>query len=392
MQLTNMARTKLTEYAAKTILSRKGLSASWLGMSAHASTTAKEIKAIFKDSSLVVKVDQGIKQRGKKGLMQVGVTPTQAITFIKSHPEFDSFLIEKVVPHASDTEHYLSLERVREGFVLLHTHQGGIEIEEAWSSVARYIIPSDLARIPASLHSFVQPLMEIMNAYDWSFIEINPLVVDTGSFHILDAAVLFDDTAPIAQSDEVMSHGIVRTQNKHPAEQCIADLQRNTASSLKLTILNPDGALWMLLSGGGASLVLADEVADAGYGSQLGNYGEYSGNPRREDVEIYTRTIVEALIQSKAPHKALIIAGGVANFTDIHATLLGVIDGIRPFTQKLNENKVSILVRRGGPNQKKGLELIEKFFSDHHINNEVSDQSLPITDIVHHALKTITHP
>lgn len=387
-----MARTKLTEYAAKTILAREGLYPSWLGMSANIDTTAKDIKAVFEDSPLVVKVDQGIKQRGKKGLMQVGVTPTQAVTFIKSHPEFDSFLIEKIVPHAPSAEHYVSLERVREGFVLLHTHQGGIEIEEAWSTVSRYVLPHDLARVPSALHSFLHSLIKIVNTYDWSFIEINPLVVDTGSFHILDAAVLFDDTAPVAQSDAVMAHGLVKTQNKYIAEQRIADLQRNTASSLKLTILNPDGALWMLLSGGGASLVLADEVADAGYGSQLGNYGEYSGNPRREDVEIYTRTIVEALIQSKAPHKALIIAGGVANFTDIHATLLGVIDGIRPFTQKLNESKVSVLVRRGGPNQKKGLELIEKFLADHHINHEVSDQSLPLTDIVHHALKTITHP
>ncbi len=370
-----MARTKLTEYAAKTILSRKGLSPSWLGMSAHANSTVKEIKATFKDTPLVVKVDQGIKQRGKKGLMQVGVTATQAMAFIKSHSEFDTFLIEKVVPHEPDTEHYLSLERVREGFLLLHTHQGGIEIEEAWSSVSRYVLPSDLARVPSALHSFVHSLMEIMNTHDWSFIEINPLVVDKGSFHILDAAVLFDDTAPIAQSDEVMARGFVKVTNKHPAEQRIADLQRNTASSLKLTVLNPDGALWMLLSGGGASLVLADEVADAGYGSQLGNYGEYSGNPRREDVEIYTRTIVEALLKSSAPRKALIIAGGVANFTDIHATLLGVIDGIRPFTQKLNENRVSILVRRGGPNQKKGLELTERFLTDHHIYHKVSDQS-----------------
>ncbi len=387
-----MARTKLTEYAAKTILSREGLSPSWFGMAADANTTAKEIKVLFKDAKLVVKVDQGIKQRGKKGLIQVGVTPIQAIAFIKSHSEFDSFLIETVVPHTPETEHYMSLERVREGFLLLHTHQGGIEIEESWSSVTRYILPSDLVRVPSTLHSFIQSLIAVMNTYDWSFIEINPLVVNEGTYHILDAAVLFDDTAPITQTDEVMVHGYVKTQNRHPAEQRITELQRNTASSLKLTILNPDGALWMLLSGGGASLVLADEVADAGYGTQLGNYGEYSGDPRREDVEIYTRTVVEALIQSKAPHKVLIIAGGVANFTDIHTTLLGVIDGIRPFTQKLNESKVAILVRRGGPNQKKGLELIEKFLTDHHINHEVSDQSLPLTDIIHHALKTINHP
>ncbi|MEI6327402.1 MAG: ATP citrate lyase citrate-binding domain-containing protein [Candidatus Roizmanbacteria bacterium] len=387
-----MARIKLTEYAAKSILSRGGLLPSWLGLSANAHTTAEEIALYFGNVPLVVKVDQGIKQRGKKGLMKVSVTPAQAVSFITDHSTFETFLIEKAVPHDPNTEQYLSLERVRDGFLLLYSHEGGIEIEDAWESIKRYILPTDLHRVPPTLHAFVTQLISLMNMYDWSFIEINPLVItDQDTVHILDAAVLTDDTAPIGQSDQIMADGTVRTQSKHSAEQRVAELQKNTASSLKLTLLNPDGAVWMLLSGGGASLVLADEVADAGYGNLLGNYGEYSGNPRREDVEIYTRIIIEALLKSTAPHRVLVIAGGVANFTDIYATLLGVIDGIRPFAQKLNENDVSVFVRRGGPNQKKGLALIEQFLTEQQIAHEVSDQRLPLTEVIHHALKTINH-
>ena len=34
-----------------------------------------------------------------------------------------------------------------------------------------------------------------------------------------------------------------------------------------------------MVAGGGASVVYADTIADLGFGSELANYGEYSGAP-----------------------------------------------------------------------------------------------------------------
>lgn len=34
-----------------------------------------------------------------------------------------------------------------------------------------------------------------------------------------------------------------------------------------------------MVAGGGASVIYTDTVADLGYSSELGNYGEYSGAP-----------------------------------------------------------------------------------------------------------------
>ena len=49
-----------------------------------------------------------------------------------------------------------------------------------------------------------------------------------------------------------------------------------TGASLKLTILNPDGKIWLMVAGGGASVIYTDTVVDLGGMSELANYGEYS--------------------------------------------------------------------------------------------------------------------
>ena len=48
--------------------------------------------------------------------------------------------------------------------------------------------------------------------------------------------------------------------------------------------------------------------------------------------------------------KVLIIGGGIANFTDIAATFYGIIDALRDQAAALIKHRVSIWVRRGGPN------------------------------------------
>lgn len=416
----SMARAKLSEYAAKSILQKEGLLPGWKGMKVTSDTTSEAIATHFgSDQKLVVKVDQGIKQRGKKGLLEVGIASAEVRAFVQGLPAYTTFLAETVVPHDSKDEHYLSLERVRGGFQLLYSPHGGIEVEERWGEMTRELIkvPSPKSQVPnkfqnpksqapnniqfpkpnlnfeilkfefTKLSALLSQLTEVMNRYDWAFLEINPLVIlPDETIHILDAAVLVDDVSPICRTDILTRQGIVTPQAQHPAERSIAQLQENTPASLKLTMLNPDGSLWMLLSGGGASLVLADEAADMGYGAELANYGEYSGNPSREDVASYTKTVVEAMLQSKAPRKALIIAGGVANFTDIYQTLLGVIDGLYPQSHKLNDNSIKVLVRRGGPNQKRGLAHIEQFLKDHHILHVVHDHTYPLTKVIQDAL------
>jgi ATP-citrate lyase beta-subunit len=154
--------------------------------------------------------------------------------------------------------------------------------------------------------------------------------------------------------------------------------------------LNPDGGVFLLLSGGGASVVVADEVYNQGYGRQLANYGEYSGNPNQEEAEQYTSAVLSLLLKSKAPKKVLFVGGAVANFTDIANTFAGVIAAIDMVAEQLHDQGVKIFVRRGGPRQEIGLAKIEACLQRHGILGAVHSPETALTDVVAEALKEVT--
>jgi len=103
---------------------------------------------------------------------------------------------------------------------------------------------------------------------------------------------------------------------------------------------------------------------DLGYGNELANYGEYSGNPTTEanygeysgnpttdETYEYAKTVLDLMTRETDPRgKVLIIGGGIANFTDVAKTFHGIIKALKDYKQKLQENNVKIYVRRGGPN------------------------------------------
>jgi succinyl-CoA synthetase beta subunit len=141
----------------------------------------------------------------------------------------------------------------------------------------------------------------------------------------------------------------------------------------------------MLLSGGGASLVLADEVADLGLGNELANYGEYSGAPSDDDVYSYTKIILKQMLEPTSfqpgPH-ALVIAGGVANFTDVKKTFSGIIRALNEQAKGLAKAKVKVFVRRGGPNELDGLTAMQSFLSTINLLGKVYGHDVPLTQVV----------
>ncbi|KAJ8377252.1 hypothetical protein AAFF_G00264800 [Aldrovandia affinis] len=56
--------------------------------------------------------------------------------------------------------------------------------------------------------------------------------------------------------------------------------------------------------------------------------------------------------------KVLIIGGSIANFTNVAATFKGIVRAINDYQVPLKEHKVSIFVRRGGPNYQEGLRVM----------------------------------
>lgn len=386
-----MARVKIQEYKAKQLLYKElNISSVMLQYSSEDSQT--KLDSLDSNKSYVVKVDQGIKGRFKKGLVVLDKKTSEIQKIIKDFEGkgYGSFFIEEYIPHIDLDESYLSIERIREGKKILYSKKGGVDIEKNQNSIQEIIVKSDndINKISLFLDTDIKPILESFDKYYFSFLEINPLVFVGNKVHILDLAVEIDSVAEFfvrgAWSEEDF---VSNTRVKTKEEEEILKLSAKSQAAFKLDVLNPNGSIFMLLSGGGASIVLADEVYNLGKAKDLANYGEYSGNPNEEETYIYTKNLLNLLINSKAGKKVLVIGGGVANFTDIKATFKGVIRAMDELAKKMEQQRVKVFVRRGGPNQKEGLAIMENFLKTKKILGKVSGPEMVLTDIVIDAME-----
>lgn len=375
-----MARVKLSEYVAKKLLVE-----SYSGKSIRLATLSEDVAALETGRQYIIKVDQGIKKRGKQGLVRLDVTKEGAATAVKELAErgFERFIVEPMLPHEENEEHYVSIERMRDRFRMLYSPRGGVDIEEHPESVETYTAIDNVPLPPA----FLEHITEIMNREHLSFVEINPLVVREEQCVLLDAAVLAD-SAGVWQASWT-DDDIVEARQKTPAEITISELNDGSPAAFSFRVLNPDGALWLLLSGGGASITIADEAANRGKADLIGNYGEYSGGPTREEAQLYTEAMLGQVFVSRAPKKAIVIAGGVANFTDVKKTFAGIIDALEKHIGELQQAGIKVYVRRGGPNEKEGLQLMETFLKKHDIYGSVHGSDAVLTKVVDEALEYV---
>ncbi|VDL66316.1 unnamed protein product [Nippostrongylus brasiliensis] len=116
-----------------------------------------------------------------------------------------------------------------------------------------------------------------------------------------------------------------------------------------------------MVAGGGASVVFTDTVCDLGGASELANYGEYSGDPSETQTFEYAKTLLSVMTEGPPDPrgKVLIIGGSIANFTNVAKTFNGIVRAFETFVDRVREHKVTVFVRRGGPNYQEGLRRIK---------------------------------
>lgn len=350
------------------------------------------LSSLDENKKYVLKVDQGIKKRFKLGLVTLNISKTEIEGAMNDLVEkgYSSFILEEYLEHDQNEERYLSFERTRDGIAFMASRSGGVSIEDNIDQIRKFTLPHqthDAAEYLKLPEDILRKIVQCMDTLYISFLEINPLVVNSSGLTFLDMAIEVDDAGEFfvekAWSTEDF---VVEAGSKTKEEEAIEELSSKSQASFRLVVLNPNGSIFMLLSGGGASIVLADEVYNIGQGKELANYGEYSGNPSAEETYLYTKEILSLLLSSSANNKKLIIAGGVANFTDIRITFKGVIKAIADVKTELLEQRVKVFVRRGGPFEKEGLQMIEDFLKKEDLYGFVTGPSLPLTEIVEKAI------
>jgi len=396
-----MAQRGIREYDAKRLIARE------LGRSGHDGLSSARLVLVGPDTDLdglpaqqtwlettklVAKPDELFGKRGKNDLLYVDKSFDEVKTWIgerrnvevtiegaggKTTGVLTHFLIEPFVPH--EVEYYLAFTSRRDADVIHFSTEGGVDIESVWDTVIEIEVPvlSELStaqlakQLPGlpnrdQVVAWIEALYRFYVGHHFAYLELNPFTFsEDGALVPLDCVAKLDDTAAY-QCAELWGaiefpkpFGTTTTEE----EAYVKSLDEKTGASLKLTVLNPDGRVWLLVAGGGASVIYADTVVDLGYGDELANYGEYSGDPSTELTFEYTKTVLDLMTRTPDPkgrEKFLIIGGGTANFTDVARTFTGIIQALEAYKEKLQGNRVVIYVRRGGPNYKEGLEKMRR--------------------------------
>lgn len=335
----------------------------------------------LKTEKLVAKPDQLFGKRGKHGLILVNADWKQAwkwiqermnkqVTVGKTAGTLTHFMLEPFTPHGENEEMYVAISSQRDFDTIFVSDKGGIYVEENWDRVKETQVPiladikdialnlPDFGKRKAQVEAFVKALFGFYAKGGFSYLEINPFAFSGDEIVPLDLVAKVDDTAGFechkmwGELEFPAAFGTTMTAE----ERFIRDIDEKSGASLKLTMLNPKGRVWTMVAGGGASVIYADTVCDLGFSKELANYGEYSGDPSREETYQYAKTVLDLMTREADPRgKVLIIGGGIANFTDVAKTFAGIIQALTEFKEKLIKNKVKIYVRRGGPNYKEGL-------------------------------------
>ncbi len=378
---------------------------------------------------LVVKPDQLIKRRGKNKLVLVNVNFDQAKAWIKEkstkpisiYGTFDSdgkpldkgitgqlthFIIKPCAFYKESDECYVAIMSTKDGDTIMFYHQGGVNVGDVDSKASRLEVPIGTyptaqeiekelleklsANRKARVAGFIEALFKFYADLNFTYLEINPVAVTEDAVIPLDLAAKLDSTAQFESGEKWGKIEFPAPFGRTPTEEeaFIEELDSKTGASLKLTVLNPEGRVWTMVAGGGASVIFADTITDLGFMCELANYGEYSGDPSEEFTYLYAKTILSLMTKTMNPKgKILLIGGGIANFTDVAATFKGIIRALEEYQKNLQENMVKIFVRRGGPNYQEGLKKMRALGEKLGIPVEVYGPETHMTRIVSMALK-----
>lgn len=231
-------------------------------------------------TSLVVKPDQLIKRRGKAGLVGINLDWEGVQKWIHDRMEkeiqvgqvkgvLDHFIVDPFVSHEQSDEYYVCIQSDRDGEEILFYSQGGVDVGDVDSKASRLRVPVDvdlsletmsaanlLAGVPEgrteNLASFILTLFKVFRMLNFTYMEINPIVfTDDGKIVPLDLAAKIDETASFLNASQWGHLDLPAPfgRKEFPEEAYIRELDAKTGASLKLTILNPTGRIWTMVSG-----------------------------------------------------------------------------------------------------------------------------------------------
>ncbi|XP_071498562.1 ATP-citrate synthase-like [Diadema antillarum] len=372
------------------------------------------------NEALVIKPDQGLKRRGKLGLLKLNTHLDSARKWMAHKMDEEilvdgvsgrlrQFIIEPFVKHDAVDEYFLSIYSEMDHDVVLFHHDGGIDVgnvdEKALKldvglneeineiTVQKALLQKVPAKKSSKLASFIVDLVKLYQEMHFVLLEINPLVV-LDQIYPLDLAAMLDTKAtPMCRErwgQVEFPLPFCRLPTKE--ERYISKLEVSTPASIKLTLLNKKARIWSIISGGGISLLFGDTARHLGCAEEIGCYAQFSGPVNADQMYGFTKTVIDLMLEEPHPDGKVLISGSQAiDVTTLLANRTGPGEGLMRALlenrQRLIENKVSLYIRTtvglvGAFNERLPSSLQDLGFPVHVIGGEV-----PISDVINYALR-----
>jgi succinyl-CoA synthetase beta subunit len=195
----------------------------------------------------------------------------------------------------------------------------------------------------AGLGAIIRQMYAILQAYDATLVEINPLAETPNGLVALDAKVVLDDKAVYRHADLFATlrdehRGLDRTERTR-AEQL--------AEERDITYVLLDGDIGLIADGAGTGMLTLDLIQDAG--GQAANFCEMGGLANAETM----RQSIEVVLANPQV-KALLITliGGLTRMDEM-------ADGIAQYL-KQNEAPVPMVIRMCGTQEEVGKATLRK--------------------------------
>lgn len=372
------------EFQAKKLFAENGIPVP-KGLLAASPIEAEFAYRHLKSPVAVVKAQIHAGGRGKGGGVKLVKSPEEcaAITeemigmqLVTHQTGPEGKLVRKVyVESGSDIakEYYLAMlvDRETATVAIMFSTEGGMDIEEVAQKSPEKIVTThvhpgtglqgyhlrdlvfglDLPPEEAKeLGPIVRNLYKMFVKYDFSLLEINPLIVTKdGKMFALDGKMNFDDNALYRHSDIA----VMRDFEEEDAREI-------EASKFGLSYIGLDGDIGCLVNGAGLAMATMDIIKH--FGGEPANFLDVGGGANQEQV----KNAFRILLQDKKVKAIFVnIFGGIMR-CDV------IANGVVAAAKELGL-QIPLVVRLEGTNVEEGKKILEESGIDLMATNDMSD-------------------
>jgi len=348
---------RLLEFQAKRILSEHGIPVP----KSVLLTSAADVAGLTLPAVLKAQVPVG--GRGKAGGIRLAKGTEEAATVvsellgtdIKGH-SVQAILAEEKTEITGEVYLALLFDRRANLPMVMASTAGGVDIEQVAQETPERIVkkcinpfiglqPHTIRYLAkalgiedvAGLGAIVQQMYAILQAYDATLVEINPLAVTPTGLVALDAKMVLDDKAAYRHRDLFATLREERKKldksERTPVEQL--------AEERDITYVPLDGDVGMIADGAGTGMLTLDLIQDAG--GRPANFCEMGG---LANADIMCQSIEVVLANPRVKVLLITLIGGLTRMDEM-------AEGVAQYL-KQNEAPVPMVIRMCGTKEEVG--------------------------------------